>query len=64
MCWRSAFLSRLLTELKASGVFANPITELGGLLDAIEAAAILNPANLEIAAADWRADAPSDTVVR
>ena len=34
MCWRSAFWSRLLTELKASGVFANPITELGGLLDA------------------------------
>ena len=62
--FEDAFWSRLLTELKASGVFANAITELGGLLDAIEAAAILNPASLEIAAADWRADAPSDTVVR
>ena len=53
--FEDAFWSRILTELKASGVFANTITELGGLLDAIEAATIVNPNNLEIVAADWRA---------
>ena len=53
--FEDAFWSRLLTELKASGVFVNPITELGGLLDSIGAAAtITNPPNLEIVAADWR----------
>ena len=34
-CW-----SRILTELKASGVFSGSLAELGGLLDAIAAATI------------------------
>ena len=49
-----AFWSRVLTELKASGVFADRITTVGGLHDAIQAATLVNPANLEIVAADWR----------
>ena len=52
--FENAFWSRLLTELKASGVFANTLTELGGLLDSIGAATITNPVNLEVVAADWR----------
>ena len=50
-----AFWSRLLTELKASNVFANRISDVGSLHDAIQGATMLNPANLEITAADWRA---------
>ena len=49
-----AFWSRLLTELKASNVFANRISDVGSLHDAIQGATILNPANLEVTAADWR----------
>jgi hypothetical protein len=53
-----AFWSQLLTELKASDVFANRISDVGSLHDAIQGATILNPANLEITAADWRAAEP------
>ena len=48
-CW-----SRILTELKASGVFSKAIADLGELVDLIGAATITNPANLEIVQADWR----------
>ena len=53
-----AFWSRLLTELKASNVFANRISDVGSLHDAIQGATILNPANLEVTAADWRPAEP------
>ena len=53
-----AFWSRLLTELKASNVFANRISDVGSLHDAIQGATILNPANLEVMAADWRPAEP------
>ena len=53
-----AFWSQLLTELKASDVFAKRISDVGSLHDAIQGATILNPANLEITAADWRAAEP------
>ena len=46
-----AFWSRLLTELKASDVFASRVSDVGSLHDAIQGATILNPANLEITAA-------------
>ena len=46
--------SRILTELKASGAFANSLATHDALQDKIQSIPLLNPANLELVAADWR----------
>ena len=53
--WRftTAFWARLFDELKVSGVFAAPLTSLRALDDVMKTCTVVNPAQLEVAAADW-----------
>ena len=53
--WRftTGFWSRLFDELKASGVFAAPLASLRALDDVMKTRTMVNPAQLEVVAADW-----------
>ena len=47
--------TRVVTELKAAGVFAKVVHSVQDLHDELQEATIPNPANLELVAGDWRA---------
>ena len=53
--WRftTAFWVRLFDELKASGVFAAPLSSLRALDEVMKTFTVVNPAQLEVVAADW-----------
>ena len=48
-----AFWTRLFDELKAAGVFANPLASARALEEAMRLFTPVTPANLEVLAGDW-----------